>query len=147
MASNPPDTGGNAMKTLLAVLVAAALAAGCASQGGLEKSKGERVLSKYEPYVGEPVKSFTAFRQHSWQPVSRTQLILWTTINDAYLLTVANSCPDMMFANAVSVSSSGSAISTFDFVTVRGNRCPIQQIEPIDVRAWRRDRDANQAAS
>jgi Family of unknown function (DUF6491) len=147
MASNPPDTGGNAMKTLLAVLVAAALAAGCASQNGLEKSKGERVLAKYEPFVGEPVNSFTAFRQHSWQPVSRSQLILWTSINDAYLLSVSNNCPDMMFANAVSVSSTGSSISTHDFVNVRGDRCRIEKIQPIDVRAWRRDRDAREAAA
>jgi hypothetical protein len=25
---------------------------------------------------------------------------------------------------------------------VRGDRCPIQKIQPIDIRQWRKDRDA-----
>jgi len=130
------------MKNMLALALIAVITAGCAS--GLSRSRGDDVLARYEPYVGEPVHSFTAFRQQSWQPVSRTQLILWTSINDAYLLTISNNCPDLMFANAVSVSSTVSSISTLDHVTVRGDRCSIQKIQPIDIRAWRRDRDANE---
>jgi hypothetical protein len=131
------------MKTLSAILVAAALASGCASSSGLSKS--EKLLNRYEPYVGEPVSSFTAFRQESWQPISRTQLVLWTGVNDAYLLTVANNCPNMMFTNAVQVTSTGSGISTLDHVIIKGDRCPITQIQPIDVRRMRADRNARAA--
>jgi uncharacterized protein DUF6491 len=131
------------MKTLSAILVAAALASGCASSSGLSKS--EELLNRYEPYVGEPVSSFTAFRQESWQPISRTQLVLWTSINDAYLLTVANNCPNMMFTNAVQVTSTASGISTLDHVIVKGDRCPITQIQPIDVRRMRDDKNAREA--
>lgn len=131
------------MKTLSAILVAAALASGCASSSGISRS--EELLDKYEPYLGEPVTNFTAFRQQSWQPISRNQLVLWTSINDAYLLTVTNNCPNMMFTNAVSVTSTGSSISTHDAVLVRGDRCQIQQIQPIDVRRMRNDRDARKA--
>ena len=134
------------MKTLLAIATAAVLASACAGNG-LKRSSGDQLLAKYEPYVGEPVKSFTAFRQESWQPISRTQLVLWTGINDAYLLTVANNCPDMMFTNSVHVTSTTSSISTLDHVIVRGDRCPIRQIQPIDVRRMRDDRNARQAAS
>lgn len=134
------------MRTILIVLMTAALASGCASNG-LKRSSGERLLSKYEPYVGEPIQSFTAFRQESWQPISRTQLVLWTSINDAYLLTVANNCPDLMYTNAVSVSSTTSAISTLDHVLVRGDRCQIQKIQPIDVRQMRKDRERDRAGS
>jgi hypothetical protein len=130
-------------KTLSVILAAAALASACASPGGLSRS--EEKLTQYEPYVGEPVSSFTAFRQHSWEPISRTQLVLWTSINDAYLLTVANNCPNMMFTNAVSVTSTGSGISTLDHVIIKGDRCPITQIQPIDVRRMRDDRNARQA--
>lgn len=133
------------MKTLLALALTAVVASGCAS--GLSRTRGDQVLARYEPYIGEPIHSFTAFRQQSWQPVSRTQLILWTSISDAYLLTLTNNCPDLMFSNSVSVSSTASSISTLDHVNVRGDRCLIEKIQPIDMRAYRRDREANAKAS
>jgi hypothetical protein len=125
------------MKTMLALLLAAALAAGCASSP--QRSHGERVLARYEGYIGAPIRSFTAFRRDSWQAVSRTQLILWTDTSHAYLLTIAGSCPDLMYAEGIRVSSTGSSISTFDNVIVRDDRCPIQEIRPIDVRQMRAD--------
>ncbi len=131
------------MKTFSAILLAAALASGCASSSGISRS--EELLDRYEPYVGEPVSSFTAFRQESWQPLSRNQLVLWTSINDAYLLTVTNNCPNMMSTNAVSVTSTGSSISTHDAVLVRGDRCRIEEIQPIDVRRMKADRNARAA--
>lgn len=134
------------MRALLPVVLAALLASACATQDGIERSKGDRLLSRYEPYVGEPVKSFTALRQDSWQPISRTQLVLWTDINHAYLLTVSNNCPHLMFADAVRVTSTASSISTLDQVIVRGDRCPIQKIEPIDVQRMKQDRDERRAS-
>ncbi|MGH8251950.1 MAG: DUF6491 family protein, partial [Steroidobacteraceae bacterium] len=121
------------MQKLLALTLAALVASACASSG-LERSKGEQILERYDGYIGEPVRGFTAFRQQSWRPVSRNQLILWTSINDAYLLTIAGSCPDLLHTNAVSVTSTTSEISTLDRVMVRGDSCPIRQIQPIDVR-------------
>lgn len=127
------------MKTLLTLLLVAALAAGCASTP--KRSQGDRILARYEPYIGEPIRSFTAFRQESWQPINRTQFILTTGFNHAYLITIAGSCPDLMFSNAIRVTSSGSSISTFDQVLVRSDRCPINVIQPIDLRRMRADRE------
>ena len=132
------------MKNMLALALIAVVASGCAS--GLSKSRGDQELARYEPYVGEPVDGFTAFRQQSWQPVSRNQLILWTSMSEAYLLTITSNCPDLMFANAVSVSSTVNRISRHDHVMVRGDRCVIQKIQPIDMRAYRRDRQAREDA-
>jgi hypothetical protein len=129
------------MKNLLALALTAAVASGCTS--GLSRSSGDRVLERYESYIGEPIRGFTAFRMQSWQPVSRTQLILWTSINDAYLLTVTNNCPELMFTDSVQVTSTASGISTLDQVRVGGDRCPIEKIQPIDIRAWRVDRNAS----
>jgi hypothetical protein len=128
------------MKTMLALALVAIVVSGCASD--LSRSSGDRVLERYEPYIGEPIRGFTAFRMQSWQPVSRNQLILWTSISDAYLLTISNNCPDLMFTDSVRVTSTGSKISTLDQILVRGNRCPIQNIQPIDIRQWREDRNA-----
>jgi len=130
------------MKNMLALALIAVVASGCAS--GLSRTRGDQALERYEPYVGEPIDGFTAFRQQSWQPVSRNQLILWTTINDAYLLTITNNCPDLEFSSAIGVSSIANRISRFDHVTVRGDRCLIQKIQPIDMRAYRQDRKANE---
>jgi hypothetical protein len=129
------------MKNLLALALTAAVASGCTS--GLSRSSGDRVLERYESYIGEPIRGFTAFRMQSWQPVSRTQLILWTSINDAYLLTISNNCPELMFTDSVQVTSTASGVSTLDQVRVGGDRCPIQKIQPIDIRQWRQDRNAS----
>ena len=134
------------MNKLLIVALTAIVASACAAQDGIKRSQGDRLLSQYEPYIGAPVQSFTAFRQDSWQPISRTQLVLWTDHNHAYLLTVANNCPELKFANAVRVTSTTSSISTLDQVIVRGDRCPIDKIQPIDVRQMRQDREKRQAA-
>ena len=131
------------MKTLTAILLAGIFASACATTGsGIERTQGERLLDKYEPYLEAPVHSFTALQKDSWQPISRTQLVLWTTINDAYLLTVMNTCPYLPFANTVGVTSTTSQISTLDTVVVRGDRCPITEIRPIDVRRMKADRAA-----
>jgi hypothetical protein len=131
------------MKTLTAIILAGILASGCATTGGgIERTKGERLFDRYEPYLGEPVSSFTALQKDSWQPISRTQLVLWTTINEAYLLTVTGNCPQLPFARTVGVTSTTSQVTTLDSVIVRGDRCPITQIQPIDVRRMKADRAA-----
>jgi hypothetical protein len=131
------------MKTLTAITLAAVLTSACATTGNsLNRSRGDELLSKYEPYVGEPVDRITAFRYDSWQPISDSQLVLWTTGRDAYLLTVGGVCPDLPFVQSVRVTSTGSTVSTFDTVIVRGVRCPIRQIQPIDVEQMRADREA-----
>lgn len=128
------------MKTLTVILLASALASACATMGGdIDRSKSDRLLERYEPYLGEPVKSITALQRDSWQPVNRTQLVLWTTLNDAYLITVTSNCSQLQFAQTIGVTSTTSQITTFDSVIVRGDRCPITEIRPIDVRRMKAD--------
>lgn len=134
------------MRILTAIVMAAILASVSAcvttSDGGNESGKSEEKYSRYEPYLGEPVDRINALRQDSWQPVSRTQLVLWTSINDAYMLTVDNTCPELKFAQSVGVTSTTSSISTLDSVIVRDTRCRIRQIQPIDVERMKADRRA-----
>lgn len=128
------------MKKIMSVVLASLVVAGCAA--GTSVSRGEQAMDKYEPYLGEPVRSFTAFRIDSWQSVDRDRLILWTGINNAWLITISGSCPDLMFTDRIRVSSTGSQVSTFDKVIVRGDTCLIDKIEPINVRQMKADRDA-----
>jgi hypothetical protein len=127
------------MKNMLVLVLIAVFCTACA--GSPKRAEGNRVLARYEPYIGEPINSFTAFRQDSWQPVSRTQLILWTDFSHAYLLTITGNCPDLMHSEGIRVTSTGSGISTLDAVLVRHDRCPIKEIRPIDLHQMRADRE------
>jgi hypothetical protein len=133
------------MKTPIALILAAVLASACATTGGGPESMIKRSddrLAKYEPYIGEPVDGFTAFHYDSWEPINRTQLVLRTTMNQAYLLTVDGTCTDLPFAQTIGVTTTGSQITKFDKVLVRGDRCMIRQIQPIDIRQMRADQRA-----
>src|SRR6187402_4004089 len=78
--------------------VVSALLAGCATGPKLD----------YTDYAGEPVKSFYMSHFDGWTVVSKNQLVVWTDINKAYLLSVTGYCPDLQFANAIAVTSTGS---------------------------------------
>ena len=129
-----------AMRTLFAILLAMVVTSACAN--GLERNRDP--LAQYDGYIGEPVRSFTAFRVQSWQPVDTNQLILWTGVNDAYLIKVEGYCPDLPYANTVSVDNKTSQISTLDSIIVKGDRCRIKQINPIDVKTMKADRKLNE---
>ncbi len=143
------------MKTLTTLFLAASLASGAAgatttptpcAADGIHRTKAEQRLDRYQPYLGEPVKSFTALQKDSWQPISRTQLVLWTTINNAYLITVQDTCQQLPFTETVGVTSTTSQITTLDAVLVRGDRCNITQIQPIDVKRMKADQKALKAS-
>ena len=128
--------------TITSVIVAAALA-GCA--GAVTKATGEQAEMRYRDYAGEPIDGFTAFSFDSWTAVSRNQLVVWTGINDAYLLTVWDHCDNLQFAERVAVKRTGSSVSKFDSVQVKDQRCPISEIRRVDVKQMKVDRAALRA--
>lgn len=134
------------MKRLLALGLALAMSSACGAQG-LQRNSDP--LAKYDGYIGEPVKSFNAFRIDSWQPVDKDELILWTGINTAYLIKVTGFCPDLPFAQSIAVDNKGigNTISTYDYIIVRRDRCPIEQINPINVKQYKADRKADQESA
>lgn len=117
-----------------------------ACNGGLRRDGAELEL-KYTDYAGEPVEKILTMRGvDSWTPVSRNQLVIWTGINEAWLLTIWDNCPDLMFAQGVRVTQTGRSISRFDKVMVGRDRCPIRQIQPVDIKQMRSDRKAAKEA-
>lgn len=119
------------MKTsLFATALAAATLAGCASSPKLD----------YREYAGEPIKSFYMPDYDGWSPVSENQLVVWTGINKAYLLSVKGYCPDLKFANAIGVTSTGNTVDKFEKVIVGKDRCFIDEIRPIDTQQMKEDR-------
>jgi len=124
-----------------AVLAAAAMAlVGCTA--GVSRLSSETPLERYSSYAGEPVNSFTAFDINGWTALSDTKLVVWTGVNEAWLLTVWSGCQELSFADRIRIKSTGSTVMRGDTVIVRRDRCPIAEIRPIDVRQMRADREA-----
>jgi hypothetical protein len=131
------------LKTVCVGVVGLLLVA-CSS--GLKRD-GTHVDLRYTDYAGEPVEKIITMRGiDSWTPVSRNQLVIWTGINEAWLLTIWDNCPDLLFAQGVRVTQTGRSISRFDKVIVGRDSCPIREIRPVDVKQMRSDRKAAREA-
>jgi len=121
-----------------------AMLAGCA--GGSPRVEHSETLGRYLDYAGEPVDRATSFRLDSWELVGRDRIVLWTGVNEAYLVTVWDTCRDLQFTQHIRVVSGiDNQISRFDKVMVGRDTCPIKEIRPIDVRQMKADRAAERA--
>jgi hypothetical protein len=127
------------------LLVAALLAAGCS--GIPRRERDQEQLERYMRYAGEPVDHITYLGHYdNWQSVSRYQLVLWTNINDAYLITVRPPCEDLQFAQRIGITQTASTISSrFDAVLVKHWRCQISEIRPVDYLRMKKDARAEKA--
>jgi hypothetical protein len=117
-------------KSLFATALVAGLLAGCASGPKLN----------YVEYAGEPVKSFYMNDLDGWNAISRDQLVVWSGFNKAYLLKIAGYCPDLQFANAIAITSTGNTVDKFEKVLVGRDRCLINEIRPLDTKQMKEDR-------
>ena len=127
------------MKTsLIASTLAAAamLLAGCAST--LAHINAPKL--DYREYAGEPVKSFDLYHFDGWSPVSKDQLVVWSGINEAYLISVKGYCPNLQFANTIAVTSTANQVDKFEKVIVGRDKCFINEIRPIDTKQMKADR-------
>jgi hypothetical protein len=107
------------------------------------KQRQDEQRARYEAYAGPPIEQFTYLgRYDSWQPIGTNELVVWTTINQAYLITVAPPCENLEFTNRIGLTQTANTVSArFDFVKVGHQwRCPIQQIRPVDYLRMRQDR-------
>jgi len=129
------------------LLIAAALLASCSGIPLKQREAAER--SRFEAYAGKPVDHFTWLTHYNgWEPISPDELVVWTDINDAYLITVFHPCTDLMFARRIGLTSSGDTVyAHFDAVRVQGWRCMIKSIQPVDYLRMQRDLRAQRAAA
>ena len=126
-----------------AVLGIAALLTACAS--GLAR-KDDDVKLRYQDYAGAPVDTIDSLgRVSGWNSVSRDQLVIWTGVNEAWLIKVWSTCRDLEFTNTVAVKRTGTKITKFDQVLVGDERCQISEIRPVDVKQMKADRAAAKA--
>ncbi|MGH8300678.1 MAG: DUF6491 family protein [Steroidobacteraceae bacterium] len=121
------------------LLVAAALLAACSGIPLRQREAAER--NRFEAYAGKPVDHFTWLTHYQgWDPISPDQLVVWTDINRAYLITVAHPCTDLMFARRIGLTSTADTVyAHFDFVHAERWKCMIQTIQPVDYLRMRHD--------
>lgn len=126
------------MKSVFAVL-AATMLAGCATDAGLRDADR---LALYRQHAGEPVESFRYTTTISgWTPLGDSALAVWARPREAYLLTLTGHCPDLEFAQGISVTHQFRRVyARFDRViplsaTSMAMPCHIREIRPLDVAA------------
>jgi hypothetical protein len=123
------------LRNVLLLLSVAVLSA-CAAQGPRERD--EQMLERYLEFAGPPVESFSYLgRVNGWNALGDDQLVIFTSVNDAYLLSLASPCRDLQFAKNIRINATGSTVhSRFDTVRV-DQTCQITQIRPVDYGAVR----------
>jgi hypothetical protein len=129
------------MKPLIAVLAAVVMLSGCATNARMRDADR---LALYRQHAGAPVPSFRYLGPISgWTPLGDSALAIWTRPNQAYLLDLSGSCPELDFALAISLTHQFRTVhARFDRVVPQGSTgmtipCPIREIRPLDVTAIR----------
>lgn len=114
---------------------ALALLAACASVAQHSRNR-QMQLQQYLQYAEAPVERFTYLGHfEDWQSLSDTQLVVWTTFNEPYLITVRPPCIDLQFAQRIGLTSTaGTVNNNLDSVILEHQRCQIIRIEPIDYK-------------
>jgi len=127
----------------LAVAVGFGLLFGCATT--THQSDQER-RAQYAAYAGPPIPQFTWLGHFDgWEPLGQSDLVVFTTSSDAYLLKVWPPC-DLRFAfngrggETIGVTSAGGTVSArLDSIiehsaAVGRAVCPIGEIRKVDYR-------------
>ncbi|GLQ48094.1 hypothetical protein GCM10007862_31450 [Dyella lipolytica] len=121
------------MRVIATVWLVALLAA-CSSAPYAQRMQQRQ--DAYNAAAGAPVPSFRFLgRMWSWEPLSNSQLVVYTVPSRAYLLDVW-ACPNLTFANAIGLTSSIREVSANLDKVLTGRPyvpCPIIKIRPIDL--------------
>jgi hypothetical protein len=115
----------------------ALLAAGIAACSSIPSAQRDQQRQQaYNAAAGAPITSFRFMtRIWSWEPLSDSQLVVYTVPNTAYLLDVWT-CPNLPWAQAIGLTSTLRSVSVnFDKVLTGRNYvpCTITKIRPINL--------------
>ncbi|WP_058835057.1 DUF6491 family protein [Luteimonas abyssi] len=101
-------------------------------------------LALYRAHAGEPVSSFRLLGTPTqWVALGSGAVAVWPRQSEAFLLTFSGPCPDIEFAQAISLTSTqGRVHARFDRVMALNRQsiqipCHIAEIQPLDVAALR----------
>lgn len=121
---------------MLALMFLAVMLTACESVPYAQRMQQRQ--QAYSAAAGAPVRSFRLVfgaQIYSWEPLSDTQLVIYTLPTKAYLLDVW-ACNNLTFTNAVGLTSFADEVQAgFDKVLTGRPYipCTIKQIRPIDL--------------
>lgn len=93
-------------------------------------------LAAYTAAAGAPVHNFRFFSLYSWEPLSDTELAVYTRPNQAWLLDTGG-CQNLQYVETIGLTSNLNQVSVgFDKVLTGRSYfpCTITQIRPVDVK-------------
>jgi hypothetical protein len=124
------------MKTILILAATVALSA-CASAGKEFRARQDAALEQYQRFAGAPVDQVrTLTGIDRWQSLSPSHLVIWTSVNRAYLFTLRAPCQGLEFQNSILITESNRVIDRrFDRVRFEHQSCYIEEIRPVDYKA------------
>lgn len=126
------------MKALMAILLASLLALGCSNQP--RKDSDDKVAAALDQLEMRPSEQPVRIRDYqvdSWRYIDRENLIVETSANDQYLVSLRTSCFGLQSAFAVGFTSAGGSVDKFEDILVRDSsgrteRCPISEIVKLE---------------
>lgn len=132
----------NFMTTGLTLVLALSLGA-CASKGDY-RDRQNAELARFESHTGKPVDQIRTFQGiDRWQALSPEKVVIWTSVNRAYLLTMRAPCSGLEFQQTIGISSTNNVIDRhFDKIYFENQVCFLSQIQPVDYKALKQERRA-----
>ncbi|MCK9538630.1 DUF6491 family protein [Dokdonella sp.] len=91
----------------------------------------------YREYTTSPVMAADFSNIQDWSSPDPEHVVLWSTPNRAYLVSLMGAC--LQLQDAPTIGISGGAGGSFvragrDAILVQGERCPIRRIDRLDTR-------------
>jgi hypothetical protein len=101
-------------------------------------------LARYQKYAQAPVDRFPMVSLWQWQVVGKFDVVVWTGVSTAYLITVEKSCNNLDWARGIGIvqNTSMHVDAKFDSIVFDHQNCRITQIRPLDYKALQRDEKA-----
>jgi hypothetical protein len=126
-------------RSVLGLMVVVAVVSACS--GIARREDPQTKLDRFMDYAGPSIDRIVYLgRYDSWQALTDDKLVVFTGVNDAYLLTVARPCTGLRFTNRIGLTSTGSTVSRgFDAVRFDRERCQIIDIRKVDYRKMKED--------
>lgn len=94
-------------------------------------------LARFRQFAGAPIDEFRMVDLFRTQVVGPENVVVWSTIKDAYLIKVDQPCRELEWSPgfAVSRAQKWTVSRKFDFVDAGRSHCRILEIRPIDLAA------------
>ncbi len=126
---------GAALATLLMASPMLVLAATPKPTKSVQHVEGSRDLATYEHAAMAEVQQMPMTSLLDWQALDGSSLVVWTSNDKPWLLTMNRDCPGLTQASELKLSASAGMVTTHtDAVEIGNERCSISKIQPVDYK-------------